>query len=203
MSYFPMFVDLENKRCLVVGGGQIALHKVKVLMDFGAKVLVEAPEILPEIYENNSVECQEKCFEEKDLADQELVIAATNDKDLNHRISVACREKKIPINVVDQPEECSFIFPAYIKEKEVIAAFSSGGQSPVVTQYLKEQMRSVVTPQLGDLASCLGNLRKTVQQRTGTNDARKKIYRELLALSLEKDRIPSEEEIEQIINKYQ
>lgn len=202
MSYFPMFIELQSRPCLVAGGGQIAFHKVKVLIDFGAQITVVAPEILPEIEEISGVDCQKRSFKEADLEGQELVVAATNDKKLNHRISLICRKKKIPVNVVDQPEECSFIFPAYIKEKEVVAAFSSGGQSPVITQYLKEQMRSVATPLLGEMASCLGCLRKNVQQSAKTNDAKKKIYREILMLSIEKDRIPTEEEIEQIINKY-
>lgn len=202
MSYFPMFVELKYKRCLIIGGGRIAFHKVKVLMDFGARLTVVAPEILPDICKTAGVDCRKKCFEEKDLDGQELVVAATDDTALNHKISCLCKQEKIPINVVDRPEECSFIFPAYLKEQEVVAAFSSGGQSPLITQYLKEKTRSVVTPQIGELASCLGSLRKTVQQCTETKNAGKNIYRELLQLGLEEDRIPTEKEIEEIIGKY-
>lgn len=202
MSCFPMFVELKNRPCLVVGGGQVALRKIKVFTDFGAQVQVVAREILPEIFEMENVVCKHRCFEEKDLNGQQFVVVATDDMELNHRVSMACKKEKIPVNVVDRPSECSFIFPAYLKEGEVVAAFSSGGQSPVVTQYLKEQIRPVMTNLLGELAACLGNLRESVQQCPETRAAGKKIYREILQLSLEKDRVPSQDEIERIIRKY-
>lgn len=203
MSYFPMFVELKEKHCLVIGGGRIALRKVEVLKEFGAQIQVIAPEILPEIQKIEGVICKKKYFAQEDLTDQELVIAATDHPEQNHQISQACKKKKIPINAVDQIEDCSFIFPAYIKEGEVIAAFSSGGQSPVITQYLKSQIRPVLTPYLGELATCLGILRGTLRQCTNSEEERKKIYQELLRLGLEHDTIPSEVEIEKIIRKYQ
>lgn len=197
-DYFPMFIEIKNKSCLVVGGGRIAFHKVKVLKDFGIQIMVAAPVIIPEIQEMKGIICCEKQFEKKDLEGHDIVIAATDDKELNHRISQACREEKIPVNAVDQPEDCSFIFPAYLKEGEVVAAFSSGGQSPVVTQYLKEQMRPVMTPLLGNLAERLGDLRERIRQ-INPAEARKEIYREILQAGLEKGEIPSDEEIEEII----
>lgn len=202
MSYFPMFIDLKGRRCLVVGGGKIALHKVKVLMDFEARITVIAPDILPEICETANITCQKRCFEENDLDGQELVVAATGDPAWNHWLSGECKKNNIPVNVVDEPKECSFIFPAYLKEGEVVAAFSSGGQSPVITQYLKEQIRSVMTPQIGEVARCLGNLRETVQRNPKTRGAGKQIYRELLQLSIEMDRVPTDEEIKRVLQKY-
>ena len=203
MSYFPMYVELCGKDCLVVGGGKVALRKVEKLREFGAKLFVISPEILPELAVMEGVICQKRQFQKTDLEGKELVVAATDDEALNHRISQACRAKKIPVNAVDQKEDCSFIFPAYVKEGEVVAAFSSGGQSPVITQYLKEQIRPAVTPHLSDLAVCLGSLREMVRQCTKTEAARKKIYKEILALGLKKDAIPSEQEIAEIIGKYQ
>lgn len=202
MSYFPMFIELKGKSCLIVGGGKIALRKVEVLKDFGAQVVLIAPVILPEIKKIKGVVCREKCFEREDLEGQELVVAATDDQELNHRISEVCRKEKIPVNAVDQTEDCSFIFPAYLKEGEVVAAFSSGGQSPVITQYLKAEMQPVMTPRLGELAACLGSLRKAVHQSVKTEEARKKIYREILQFGLNHDTVPSKEEIERIIEKY-
>ena len=145
MSYFPMFIELNGRRCLVVGGGGIALHKIRVLKEFGADVLVVSPTVLPEILELKGVSYRRKSFDRSDLAGQELVVAATDDAEQNRRISELCREKHIPVNAVDQIKDCSFIFPAYLKEGEVVAAFSSGGQSPATAQYLKEAMRQVLT----------------------------------------------------------
>ena len=198
MSYFPMFIELENENCLVAGGGRIALHKVKVLMDFGAKITVVAAEILPELEAIEGIDCRKKCFGPKDLTGQKLVVAATDDKEENHRISLLCQKAHIPVNAVDQIEDCSFIFPSYLKEKEVVAAFSSGGQSPVVTQYLKEQMRPVLTELIGELAMQSGSLREYVKQLVPEGD-RKAVYREVLQKGLKQKALLSDEEIEKII----
>ena len=201
MAYFPMFIELKDRCCLVAGGGRVALCKVEVLRDFGAKVTVAAPVILPEIREMEGVVCREKYFEKSDLAEQELVIAATGDPEQNHRISQICREEKIPVNAVDQKEDCSFIFPAYLKEGEVVAAFSSGGQSPVITQYLKAQMRPTMTVLIGELAETLGAVREELRN-TGSEVMRKRIYQEILESGLEKGTVPSQKEIEEILAKY-
>lgn len=111
MSYFPMFIQLKGESCLVVGGGAVALRKVEVLQDFGAAVLVTAPAILPEIKSRNGVRWREGCFDPRDLKGQRLVVAATDCKEENHRISLLCRERGIPVNAVDQTEDCDFIFP--------------------------------------------------------------------------------------------
>lgn len=201
MSYFPMFIDLQDRPCLIVGGGRVALRKVEVLKDFGAHITVIAPAILPEIKAIEGILYQEKTFETSDLKGLDLVIAATDDKELNHKISIACKKQSIPVNAVDQIEDCTFIFPAYLKEGEVVAAFSSGGQSPVITQYLKGKMRPLLTHHLGSLAACLGSLRENMKEKIKTEAERKIVYQEILQLGLEKDTIPSEEEIRKIIEK--
>lgn len=201
MSYFPMFIELKNKPCLVVGGGKVALRKAEALRAFGAGVTVVAPVILPELQAAEGVLCLEKYFETGDLEGQELVIAATDDPEQNHRISQLCRERKIPVNAVDQKEDCSFIFPAYLKEGEVVAAFSSGGQSPIITQYLKAQMMPAMTSLLGEIAETLGSLREPLRH-IGSEEIRKKIYQNILELSLEAGKIPSAEEISEIIARY-
>lgn len=202
MSYFPMFVELKGVDCLIVGGGRIALRKAEVLLDFGADVTLTAGRIMDEIQNLSGVRCVEKDFEESDLEGRGLVVAATDDKELNHRIAEACKKKRIPINAVDQAEDCSFIFPAYLKKGEVVSAFSSGGQSPVLTQYLKKEMEPVMTDHLGDLAACLRGLRDLAKHCVDTEGERKRFYRELLHLGLERNEIPSQEEIEKILDTY-
>lgn len=202
MSYFPMFVELKGVSCLIVGGGRIALRKAEVLLDFGADVTLMASRIMDEIQNLSGVCCVQKDFEESDLEGRGLVVAATDDKELNHRIADACKKRRIPINAVDQAEDCSFIFPAYLKKGEVVSAFSSGGQSPVLTQYLKKEVEPLMTDHLGDLAACLGGLRDLVKHCVDTEGERKKLYRELLHLGLEKKEIPSQEEIKKILDTY-
>ncbi len=202
MSYFPMFIELKDQDCLVVGGGRTALRKVKVLCDFGARVRVVALSVMPEIQSLDGVRWEERGFEPDDVEGYRLVVAASGDQALNHEISSICRKRGIPVNAVDQIRDCSFLFPAYLREGEVVSAFSSGGQSPVVAQYLKEQMRPVMTGHLGRLTACLGSIRDEVKCCVKTESARKQVYLELLASGLESGMLPSEEQILAVIEKY-
>ena len=167
MAYFPMFVQLKKKKCLVIGGGKIALRKIEVLKDFEADITVIAPEMITQIRQINQI----------------------------------CR-KKIPVNAVDQKEDCSFIFPSYVKEGEVVAAFSSGGQSPLITQYLKEKIKPDLNKELGQLAQILGSLRKLAKSCIVTEQERKAFYKELLQIGLEDIDSLEEQRINEIIQKY-
>lgn len=200
MSYFPMFVELDRRPCLVVGGGKVAFRKIQVLKEFGAEVTVVAPCFIAEIQCIEDIVKIPREFQPGDLNGMRLVVAATDDKERNHTISQACHERNIPVNAVDQIEDCSFIFPSYVKQGEVVAAFSSGGNSPVVTQYLKRQMQPILTEHLGEMAEYLGSLRECVKKLVPTEVQRKRFYQEVLALGLEKNGIPDKNEIQEILD---
>ena len=167
-----MFVQLKKKKCLVIGGGKIALRKIEVLKDFEADITVIAPEMITQIRQIDQICRIFRTFMEKDFNEADFVIAATDDQKTNHEISQICRRKKIPVNAVDQKEDCSFIFPSYVKEGEVVAAFSSGGQSPLITQYLKEKIKPDLNKELGQLAQILGSLRKIAKSCIATEQER-------------------------------
>lgn len=196
MAYFPMFVNLKDQPCLVVGGGMVAYRKVKVLLDFEARVVVVGENICDKIYEivkkSNQLELQKKCFEDADCDNMFMVIAATDDKLLNHHIAEICNSKGIMVNAVDQKEDCSFIFSSYIKEKNLIAAFSSGGNSPVLAQYLKSQEREILTPFLGELNEYMGKIRKRVIENYDTEEKRKEIFKEIVNTAIENGELPQE-----------
>ncbi|OLR60007.1 siroheme synthase [Anaerostipes sp. 494a] len=202
MSYFPMFIDLGGRKCLVIGGGKVASRKIRVLKDFGADVFVVAPDIIDEIKEIPHIQWEEREFQEKDLEAATLAVAATGDSNLNHKISILCQNMNIPVNAVDQIEDCDFIFPSYVKCGEVTGAFTSGGQSPVITQYLKQQTQTYLTEFIGELAESLGDIRPVVKKRTKSEGQRKKIYQEILQKGLEEVRLLKMEEIDKIIEKY-
>lgn len=202
MAYFPMFVQLKDKKCLVIGGGNVALRKIQVLKDFKADVTVIAPEMNSQIRQIPKICRIFRSFMEEDFNQADLVVAATDDKEVNHRISVICKQRKIPVNAVDQKEDCSFIFPSYVKEGEVVAAFSSGGQSPVITQYLKKEIKPVLTKDLGQIAQTLGTLRTIAKECIETEALRKAFYQELLQIGLEDTNGLDEEMIDQVIQKY-
>lgn len=209
MAYFPMFVDMTERECLIVGGGNVAYRKVIVMLDFGAKVTVVAEDICDELRKltiddiasedktgsytankENRITFIKRRFERKDCDGMEMVIAATDDSALNHEIAEYCKANGIMVNAVDQKADCSFIFPSYIKEKNLVAAFSSGGNSPVLTQYLKGKEQEVLTPFLGELNEYMGQIRKKVIAQYDTEAERKRVFKEILCAAIDNGRIP-------------
>ena len=209
MAYFPMFVDMTERECLIVGGGNVAYRKVIVMLDFGAKVTVVAEDICDELRKltiddiasedktgsytankENRITFIKRRFERKDCDGMEMVIAATDDNALNHEIAEYCKAKDIMVNVVDQKADCSFIFPSYIKEKNLVAAFSSGGNSPVLTQYLKGKEQEILTPFLGELNEYMGQIREKVIAQYDTEAERKRVFKEILCAAIDNGRIP-------------
>lgn len=199
MAYFPMFVDMTERECLIVGGGNVAYRKVMVMLDFGAKVTVVAEYICDELRKltiddtankENRITFIKRRFEQKDCDGMEMVIAATDDNALNHEIAEYCKAKGIMVNAVDQKADCSFIFPSYIKEKNLVAAFSSGGNSPVLTQYLKGKEQEILTPFLGELNEYMGHIREKVIAEYDTEAERKRVFKEILCAAIDNGRIP-------------
>lgn len=199
MAYFPMFVDMTERECLIVGGGNVAYRKVMVMLDFGAKVTVVAEDICDELRKltiddtankENRITFIKRRFERKDCDGMEMVIAATDDNALNHEIAEYCKAKDIMVNAVDQKADCSFIFPSYIKEKNLVAAFSSGGNSPVLTQYLKGKEQAILTPFLGELNEYMGQIREKVIAEYDTEAERKRVFKEILCAAIDNGRIP-------------
>lgn len=199
MAYFPMFVDMTERECLIVGGGNVAYRKVMVMLDFGVKVTVVAEDICDELRKltiddtankENRITFIKRRFERKDCDGMQMVIAATDDNALNHEIAEYCKAKGIMVNAVDQKADCGFIFPSYIKEKNLVAAFSSSGNSPVLTQYLKGKEQEILTPFLGELNEYMGQIREKVIAEYDTEAERKRVFKEILCAAIDNGRIP-------------
>ena len=203
MAYFPMFVDLTDANCLVVGGGSVALRKVNVLLDFGAKVHVIAKEISMDLAalseETDHLLLEQREFTPFDLQYRKLVIVATSDNELNGQIYMMCSEGGIPVNVVDDQKKCSFIFPSYIKEQNLVGAFSSGGNSPALTQNIKNKEKEILTPRLGELNEVLGRWRQPIKELFPLQSSRKSAFEQLIDYALCYDGIPTDEEIEELL----
>ncbi len=213
MAYFPMFIDITGGDCLIIGGGKVALRKVQVLLDFEANVTVIAPHICEEIKgiaasqkidnirnEEIKVTYIERNYTLSDCDDRLLVIAATDDHKENHDIAEYCKERRIPVNAVDQKEDCSFIFPSYVKEKDLVAAFSSAGSSPLLTQILKEEEKKVLTPYLGALNDALGSIRGEVKEAFATEKERKAVYLMIYERAMKEEIIPDKEQMKEWIS---
>lgn len=217
MAYFPMFVDLTDKTCLVVGGGEVAYRKVKTLLDFDAKVTVVAESVCPRLAglagarnvtsENKMLTACGQDAEKADALEQKiticvrpfqkedcdgrlLVVAATDDKELNHNIAEYCKAAGIMVNAVDQKDDCSFIFSSYVREQNLVAAFSSGGKSPVLTQYLKKKETDILTSFLGTLNEYMGDIRADIISKYDSEEERKRAFCDIVYSAIENQKLP-------------
>ena len=197
-----MFVELKNKLCIVVGGGMVAYRKINALLEFEAKVVVIAPRFCPELLEIESeVDIKYKSYESSDIGDATLVIAATDDVDLNKRISCECNLKKIPVNVVDVKKECSFLFPAYIKKGSITVGVTSSGKSPMISQRIKKSIEDIIPNYLDNLVEILGEIREEVKLSLDNETMRKNVFRQLVDLGFANEGKLTRIEIENIIQK--
>ncbi len=202
MAYFPFFMEAEGMDCLIVGGGMVALRKVQVLTEYGASVRVVAPEICAEIREmagQGDIAVFERSFELQDLEGAGAVVAATSDEALNRQISGECRRRRIPVNVVDVKEECSFIFPALVKEGDIVVGVSTGGASPAMARLLKQRIREVIPEGSGEAAAWLKGCRPFVKKRVDSQPVREAVFKELTRRVMSEGRSLSEAEVCDII----
>ena len=128
-----MFVDISGKKVLVVGGGAVALRRIRTLLRFGAKISVIAPSLCEELFafaREGRVEARNREYEGGDVGGMDLVIAATDQKEVNRRVREACREQGIPVNVADDKELCDFYFPSVVMTEDVVVGINSGGTDP-------------------------------------------------------------------------
>lgn len=184
MTYFPFYCDIEQKKWLLVGGGRVAAGKFSRLIAFTEEITVIAPDISSEIRENapSGVLFLERDFEEADLGRADIVVAATGDRQLNAWIASACRSRGIPVNAVDDPDNCDFIFPAIIKRGRLTVSVSTDGASPVYAAALKKEISDLVPEDIDLILEKMAALRKTVPERfpSFTQHERGMLYRKAL-----------------------
>jgi len=188
MDYLPIFMNLRGKRCLLVGAGEVASRKAALLARAGVQLVVVAPAVrddirtlVSELQSAQGAELHQREFREQDIDNVVLVVAATGDPEVNRRVSELANARQLPVNVVDQPELCSFIMPAIVDRSPVLVAISTGGNSPMLTRHLKEQMDLTLPSGYGRLATLLGELRGRVKQHIADFRERSRFWERLLA----------------------
>jgi len=166
MDLLPIFLNIKNKKCVVVGGGEVAFRKATLLLRAGADLHIVAPLVSDELRKlrlDRDCTITLKIFEEADLNDAVLIVAATDDLEINERVSVIASKLNIPVNVVDQPHLCSFIMPSIVDRSPIVVAISSGGTSPILTRKLKELNETMIPGRIDKLAELLGSFRGRVK----------------------------------------
>ncbi|MBT8132456.1 MAG: siroheme synthase CysG [Gammaproteobacteria bacterium] len=176
MSYFPIFADLEDRLCLVVGGGVVAHRKTLQLLSAGAAVRVNAPELcepLQRLADEKKVEWLKGFYAAQSQTDTLLVIAATNDEMVNADVAADARAAQRLCNVVDDTERSAFIMPAMIRRDPVTIAISTAGAAPVLARWIKARIEAWLPARIGELARFAGRWRKTVGARLDTMQSRR------------------------------
>ncbi len=168
MDFLPIFYDIREKPCLVVGGGSIAARKVGLIRQAGARVTVVSPELGHELaaqVEAAEIQYIRRTFDDNDINGYVLVIAATSDLKVNQRVSEVANSRNIPVNVVDKPELCTFILPSIVDRSPVQIAVSTGGASPVLARLLRSRLENCTPAAYGRLARLVEQHRKRVKER--------------------------------------
>jgi len=183
MKYLPIFLNIKDKYCLLVGGGSIAVRKAELLLKAGAKVQVVAKQLCTSMFalqQQHDFECSLRGFVESDLENVDLVIAATNDRKLNARISSLTESRHIPVNVVDNPDLCSFIMPSIVDRDPVQIAVSTGGTSPVLARLLRSHFESTIPAAYGELANLADSCRDKVKAAFPNVEERRVFWESIL-----------------------
>jgi precorrin-2 dehydrogenase / sirohydrochlorin ferrochelatase len=181
-ALLPIFMKMEGRLCLVVGGGQIALEKMRVLLECGTAVRAIAPAIAPEVDElarTGKIHVQRRKYRTEDLAGFSLVIAATDDPELNHRIYREATAEGRLVNVVDDPEYCDFYFGSIVRRGALQIGISTSGESPAFAQQLKQEIDNALPPDTASWLERLGELRRHVNRVVEAGPVRVSLLREL------------------------
>lgn len=180
---YPATLLLSGRPCLVIGGGRIAERKIKSLLHAAAAVRVVTREATPTVADlaaTGAIALRLGEYSDADLDGVFLVIVATNDADLNRRVSAECRRRGLLVNVVDQPHLCNFYVPALLERGPVSLAISTGGASPALAKHLRVLLEAVVGEEYGELSELMASLRGELFDRYDTQADRAAAWQRLL-----------------------
>jgi siroheme synthase-like protein len=175
MGFYPIVLDMDGRRCVVVGGGRIAARKVRGLRQADAHPIVIAPDICKEIREQataKKVEIVPRAYQSGDIEGAAVVIAATDDSWVNQQVAHDCQALGILVNVADCPDLCTFYMPAVVRRGELVVAISTGGSSPAFARYMRQTLESVIDSSYEDLLEILADLRPTIREQLPTSQQR-------------------------------
>lgn len=185
MAYFPFFMELEGAPGLIVGSGRMARRKIEKLAPYGPRLTVAAPTIPPELRALPGLTFWERDFSPDMVEGMAFVISAAGSREGNHAVSLACRARNIPVNAVDEKDDCTFLFPALVKDGPLTVGISTSGACPTAAVWLKEQIGGLLPERFGESLTALGELRADVLSALPEQRARAEFFGKLFALSLE------------------
>lgn len=199
MAYFPFFIDLAGRQGLIVGGGQVALRKAQKLLPYGPRLTVAAPSFAPELRALPGLALVQRPFADELLDGMFFAIAATDDPALNARVAGLCRQRGILVNVVDDPANCTFLFPALVQRGGLSVGICTGGASPSAAQYLKRQIDGLIPAQFPELLAWLAALRERVKAEIPSETARAAAFARIFDECMQKNRCLTEAEVQWLL----
>ncbi|HEX6099109.1 MAG TPA: bifunctional precorrin-2 dehydrogenase/sirohydrochlorin ferrochelatase [Thermoanaerobaculia bacterium] len=182
--YYPIYLDIENRDVIIIGGGNVCARKAETMMKYGARVTVVSPEFTGEIEgwaREGCLALKRKTYDASDLDGANIVIASTDDQSVNEQIAADCRARRIPVNVVDVTPLCEFIVPAIIESGSIQIAVSTGGKSPALARTLKEDLQRTIGPEYAEVNDVLGTLREGAKRVLPTDVDRKRFFDGIIA----------------------
>jgi precorrin-2 dehydrogenase / sirohydrochlorin ferrochelatase len=179
VKYYPLFLDITDRRCVVIGGGDVAERKVARLLDFGARVALVGKTLTPGLETmkkagriNHIAADYDKSF----IDDAFLVIGATDRDDINAKISRDAQDKGILVNIVDDPDKCDFVLPSLFRQGDLLIAVSTGGKSPALAKKLREEMEQLFGTEYRTLLEVMGQLREKLVVKGRSSDENRRMF---------------------------
>ncbi|OHB86083.1 MAG: siroheme synthase [Planctomycetes bacterium RIFCSPHIGHO2_02_FULL_40_12] len=178
-KFYPIYLDVKGKRCVIVGGGKVAYRKVCSLKESGADVIVVSPDICSEMADVEGITLIKTKYEEKFLRGALLVIAATDNEAVNEKVALDAGKRNLIVNVVDHPELCSFIVPSTINRGDLCISISTGGASPAVAKSIREKLEDVFGSEYEEYLNLLTKMRSIAMSDIKNSAKRRKVLRRL------------------------
>jgi precorrin-2 dehydrogenase / sirohydrochlorin ferrochelatase len=176
MGYYPIFVDVTEKRVLVVGGGHVGEEKIMGLLraDMAGRITVVAPRLLPSLQKlqaEGKFEWWDREYRDGDMEGYDFVMVATDDGKINAEVAAEGKRRKIWVNAADDPRNCDFILPSVVRQGQVVVAASTGGASPALARRLREELTDFLTEDFAGIADLLGEVRGELRAKHVMPDA--------------------------------
>jgi len=183
MKFYPAYLDLRGRSCLIVGGGSVAERKALSLLEAGADVTIISPLLshkLTELSTSGKITHRQKIFEQEDISGEFLVIAATGAPEVNISVARACKERNVLVNVVVPPEESTFIVPSVVERGDLLIAVSTSGVSPGLSKKIRQELEKIYGPEYGLFLDKLTVVRKRVLNEVTSEQERCRIFQAIL-----------------------
>lgn len=201
MNYFPMFTDIKNRDILICGGGKHAQEKVERLMPFKPKIRIISENLSEELLSRADIFSEKRRVTREDLLSYPVFVVAAESKEENERIAAMCRDLHIPVNAVDQPKDCDFIFPSMIVSENLCVGVSTGGVSPTGAICLKNRFSETIPDEIDDILLWVKGFKEKLKRENIERTALNKTLRLVMDEALTRQRILTDDEVKALLIK--